>query len=175
MDQTILKTLYHKRNVRVWSAQVFLGGLPRHIFVMPMGYGVVWFHLELLISVFGVVPGCIAAIQDIQVEKNNCGPPNFRISSIWNSLRKHQMLICDFEFLLFEMDLGVHAGFRTPPLPEPISSIWNLFDNSNLEGAKNIIFYLKSWFWWFSNIFYLKSLKHTWISSIWKAFGQPTL
>ena len=33
------------------------------------------------------------------------------------------MLICDFEFLLFEMDLGVHAGFRTPPLPEPISSI----------------------------------------------------
>ena len=36
------------------------------------------------------------------IEKNNCGPPNFRISSIWNSLRKHPMLICDFEFLLFE-------------------------------------------------------------------------
>ena len=45
----------------------YLGGLPRHIFVMPMGYGVVWFHLELIISVFGVVPRCIAAIQDIQV------------------------------------------------------------------------------------------------------------
>ena len=55
------------------------------------------------------------------------------------------MLICDFQFLLIEMDLGVHAGFRTPPLPEPIFFIWNLFDNSNLEGAKNIVFYLKCW------------------------------